>query len=82
MHGNVLELCVDKWMTSEFDGSDKVDPVRGNSTPGSIVARGGSWLNKAQDCRAAARAQVVTPQQGSMAYGVLLALVPERPAGE
>ncbi len=82
MHGNVLELCVDKWMTSGFDGSEKVDPVRGNSTPGSIVARGGSWLNKAQDCRAAARAQVVTLQQGSLAYGVRLALVPERPAAQ
>ena len=81
MHGNVAELCADVWVNSGYDGSDLVDPVRGGGTTGSVVSRGGSWINNARECRAASRG-ISSPNRAELYTGLRLALVPERPAGE
>jgi formylglycine-generating enzyme required for sulfatase activity len=81
MHGNVAELCADVWVNSGYDGSDLVDPVRGGGTTGSVVSRGGSWINNARECRAASRGKS-SPNAAELYTGLRLALVPERPEAE
>ena len=83
MHGNVSELCVDRWLNSGFDGSDMVDPLRGAGATGRLVVRGGSWLSNARECRSAARACSYSHTAVvDLGQGARLARVPVRPAGE
>ena len=85
MHGNVREICLDSWPTTEdgtvSDGSDVTDPVVGQNVAGARIARGGCWNYKAPHCRSASKNRL--PVQTADNYtGIRLALVPERPAGE
>lgn len=52
MHGNVCEWCHD-WY-GNYPATPQRDPLEINLGPG-CVARGGSWLSKSRNCRAASR---------------------------
>ncbi|MDM8535882.1 formylglycine-generating enzyme family protein [Desulfobacterales bacterium HSG17] len=56
MHGNVWEWCQDRFGDYTFEAIDKavVDPV-GAIEGDDRVVRGGSWGNRARDCRSAVR---------------------------
>lgn len=79
MHGNVQELCLDRWATTVQ--SPAVDPV-GSSTASaaSRVVRGGSWQSPAADCTSAARASQ-SYSAGNALTGFRLAC-PAPPASE
>ena len=65
MTGNVFEWCLDKWDKNFYKSSPRNNPVSGHSIIGIInnftktkafrVLRGGSWYNKVQNVRVAAR---------------------------
>lgn len=72
MHGNVFEWCLD-WLDSNYLGGQVADPL-GPTTGIARVARGGSWLNPAAECRSAYRGSG-DPSRGYSAIGFRLALV-------
>ena len=53
MHGNVLEWCRDGMR--EYSIETKVNPIGPLEEGAGRVVRGGSWVNQAQNCRAAFR---------------------------
>ncbi|MBX3746677.1 MAG: formylglycine-generating enzyme family protein [Verrucomicrobiae bacterium] len=54
MHGNVWEWCRDGW--SSYGAEEVVDPEHDPAEDGANrVVRGGSWIDRARDCRAAFR---------------------------
>ncbi len=58
LHGNVWEWCCDQWEGNAYTDrkGGVVDRVSEAGDPGDFrVARGGSWLNQARNCRAAIR---------------------------
>ena len=58
MHGNVMEWCADAWQEDVYRSREggAVDPeVRSEEESASRVVRGGSWIDRAQCCRAACR---------------------------
>lgn len=61
MHGNVWEWCRDAWNQRVYTTRGKltVDPEEQGDDGAHRVARGGSWFNQAQNCRAAFRVGVV-----------------------
>lgn len=52
--GNVLEWCLDGYARDAYTRGGVVDPV-GSVKGASRVVRGGSWCDRARDCRAAYR---------------------------
>ncbi len=52
MHGNVWEWCMDRY--GDYPRGSVTDPV-GASSGSRRVARGGSWVNTAEDCRSSDR---------------------------
>ena len=82
MHGNVQELTATAaWASGDvtaqtFDGSPEVEPRGGSRNY--VMTRGGSWLDKASDCRAASRSNWLSyTQQGQTKIGFRLAIVKE-----
>ncbi len=56
MHGNVWELCLDYYNPRLAGGENPSRTTPGSGEYGSYrVDRGGSWCNRAQDCRSAYR---------------------------
>ena len=53
MHGNVAEWCAD-WYQKDYQKDKKKDP-KGPDESIAHMIRGGSWYNRAQDCRSACR---------------------------
>ena len=53
MHGNVHEWCSDRYAGGFYGGylEDPIGPSKGNKH----VLRGGSWMERAKDCRTADR---------------------------
>jgi serine/threonine protein kinase len=52
MHGNVLELTLDKYNSLKYNLDSKSN-VR--STDGYVIAKGGAWNNPSENCRSASR---------------------------
>jgi len=73
MHGNVWELCSDRYAKDFYAQSPPVDPV-GPPTGSSRVYRGGSWDNHPEGCRSAFR-HYDSPSYRAGAVGFRLALV-------
>jgi len=76
MHGNVYELCEDRWHSSyqgaPADGSAWVSDADQRTR----VLRGGSWSHRAKYCRAAARNIVGNPTGRSRKIGFRVAMTP------
>ena len=58
MHGNVAELCLDRWTDALPYGAGAVDP-KGSDTASvsDRVVRGGNWESVAKDCTSASRSK-------------------------
>ncbi len=69
MHGNIFELCLD-WFAREYPGS-VVDP-KGPEEGSDRICRGGSYANRADGCRSAARG-VNSPHNPYFSVGFRLA---------
>ena len=74
MHGNVGEVCADRYAPGFYLESAVESPVCVGETE-TLVARGGSFLNMAEHCRAAYRSYVYQKNQYPF-LGLRLALVP------
>ena len=70
MSGNVYEWCQDYY--GSYSSSSQTNPT-GPSSGSSCVARGGSWLYAAKDCRVSSRRHG-TPDSGRNYLGLRLAL--------
>ena len=57
MSGNVCEWCNEEWYRNEYDSNSPTEDPRGPVTGARRVLRGGSWSNRAWDCRSADREQ-------------------------
>jgi formylglycine-generating enzyme required for sulfatase activity len=70
MHGNVAEYCADGFRGDFYAscGPVCIDPICLDAGSGR-VARGGSWLDAAEDCRSAARARVADPKSSDLQTG-------------
>jgi serine/threonine protein kinase/formylglycine-generating enzyme required for sulfatase activity len=53
MHGNVREWCADWW--GEYPRGEAVNPAGPSGGSGDRVIRGGGWVSRGRDCRAAFR---------------------------
>jgi formylglycine-generating enzyme required for sulfatase activity len=74
MGGNVLEWCLD-WYSGALRGGSVTNPPGPDS--GSFrVVRGGSWYNRGEDCRAAARGNR-SPDGRGIDFGLLPVLAPD-----
>lgn len=69
MHGNVWELCLDRYAKKYFEGS--VNPS-GPFTGRLHVIRGGSWVNGGRKCRSAIRNQSKIPADPNNRVGFRL----------
>ena len=74
MHGNVSEICADRYTPGFYLESAVESPVCVAETE-TLVVRGGSVLNLAEHCRAAYRSYVYEKNQYPF-LGIRLALVP------
>ncbi|MGX9727813.1 MAG: formylglycine-generating enzyme family protein [Candidatus Electronema sp. VV] len=54
MHGNVCEWCIDWYSASFYAVSPMRNPIHAEPSLYRVV-RGGSWGDKAQDCRSSCR---------------------------
>ena len=61
MHGNVKEWCQDFYAANAYRESPRQDP-QGPPAGQQRVVRGGSWANRAVDCRAASRGKLLPAQ--------------------
>jgi formylglycine-generating enzyme required for sulfatase activity len=74
MHGNVAEWCLD-WYDANYYG---VSPQQDPQGPGQMfyrVLRGGSFLNKGKECRAADRQNSLPDFRGGNQYGFRVVLI-------
>lgn len=79
VYGNVFEWCSDWFAADYYRHSPAQDPI-GPATGVERVIRGGSWWNRADHCRSAAR--VGAPRDGSELIGFrVLCEVGVRPSG-
>ncbi len=72
VHGNVWEWCQD-WLRS-YSSDEAIDPT-GPSAAAFRVYRGGSWVNRAGDCRSAYR-NWITPDDRGIILGFRVARSP------
>lgn len=77
MHGNVWEWCSDRYAEKLVGGLAPAGPVSGPLR----VYRGGSWYDKAENCRSASRPALV-PTQKSTHVGFRLVLGPISNSGQ
>ena len=65
MSGNVREWCSDRY--HDYPTGDTVDPIGGSHGDMRIV-RGGSWFDRASDCRSSARAWMSVCREGYIGF--------------
>lgn len=65
MSGNVREWCSDRY--HDYPATDTVDPIGGSHGDMRIV-RGGSWFDRAADCRSSARAWMSVCREGFIGF--------------
>ena len=78
MHGNVYEWCSDWYDGTYYDECNAKGTVlnpQGPATGSARVRRGGSWINRAENCRSASR-RYDAPDSRDCALGFRLVFVP------
>ena len=78
MHGNVWERCEDTWHDG-YEGAPTDGSVWQGGDASRRVVRGGSWIDRPEDLRSAARDWLTTESRyGSSGFRVVRPLVPPR----